>query len=192
MRFLSFEEEERLIAALMPEDKYPGKCAKNDFARLSNVDFVTCLLHTGARYSEIAHMTWDQVDFAERTLFIKRKKGGTDTLLKMSGKLYETLKRRRSQIDGPHLFPTKLYNSNSYKWLDKALEKAGISDEGGKITVHHLRHTYASRMLKAGLSIVEVQQLLGHRNLTSTAVYVHTQQSTVSSRAAELLDKMRA
>jgi integrase len=157
MRFLSHEEEARLIAALYPSGPYKGKCKKVDIAKQGHVDLVVCLLQTGARYSEIAHMTWDQVDFANKTVFIKRKKGGTDTLLAMSAKLYEVLTRRKAESTTPHIFPKMLCNSNCFVWLDRALKAAGISSEGGKITIHHLRHTYASRMLNAGLSIVEVQ-----------------------------------
>jgi len=190
LRFLTHAEETRLLDAINPQTPYRNKCAAYDIARQANADLVVALLHTGARYSEIAHMTWDQVDFEKRTVFIRRKKGGLDTVLDMSEKLYEVYWRRRLGVEGPYIFPSKLNNSNSHVWLDKALKLAGISDEGGKITIHHLRHTYASRMLQAGMSIVEVQQLLGHRNLTSTAVYMHVQKSVVASRAAEYLNKM--
>lgn len=50
MRILTGDEEERLIKALLPSDQYKGKCAKVDFAKQSNADFVICLLHTGARF----------------------------------------------------------------------------------------------------------------------------------------------
>jgi integrase len=190
LRFLTHAEEVRLLEAINPPTPYRNKCEAYDNARQANADLVVALLHTGARYSEVAHMTWDQVDFEKRTVFIRRKKGGLDTLLAMSNKLYEVLSRRREAVEGAHVFPSKLNNSNSYVWLDKALKQANISDEGGKITIHHLRHTYASRMLQAGMSIVEVQQLLGHRNLASTAVYMHVQKSVVASRAAEYLNKM--
>lgn len=190
MRFLSYEEEARLLEAINPK-QYKGKCEKNDIAHQANADLVVSLLHTGARYSEIAHMTWDQVDLEKRTVYIRRKKGGTDTVLAMSEKLYEVMARRKATVDSPYVFPSKIVTGNSYKWLEPALKAAKISDEGGRVTIHTLRHTYASRMLQAGLSIVEVQQLLGHRNLASTAVYLHTQQSIVAGRAAELLNKMR-
>jgi integrase len=190
MRFLTHAEEARLLDAINPQTPYRNKCEAYDTAREANADLVVALLHTGARFSEIAHMTWDQVDFEKRTVFIRRKKGGLDTVLDMSDKLFEVYKRRRTDVDGPYVFPSKLQNSNSHVWLDKALKLAGITDEGGKITIHHLRHTYASRMLQAGMSIVEVQQLLGHRNLASTAVYMHVQKSVVASRAAEYLNRM--
>jgi site-specific recombinase XerD len=59
-----------------------------------------------------------------------------------------------------------------------AAEKAGIQelDEGTgrhKITPHALRHTFATRHLRAGLNIREVQDLLGHANIATTEVYLH-------------------
>jgi integrase len=59
-----------------------------------------------------------------------------------------------------------------------AAEAAGIQDvdpETGrhKVTCHTLRHTYATRQLRAGFNIREVQDLLGHSNVATTQVYTH-------------------
>lgn len=192
MRVLTDEEEVQLLAALSPDQKYNGKCLKNDIAMQANQDLVICLLHSGARLTEISHMTWDQVDLNRRTIYIKRKKNGNDTLLEMSDAMFGVLSRRKATVLGRYVFPSKVKNSNCYKWLDKALERAGISEEGGKVTIHCFRHTYATRMLQSGLSLVEVQGLLGHKNLASTAIYLHVQKTAAASKAASVLNQTAA
>lgn len=47
-------------------------------------------------------------------------------------------------------------------------------------------------MLKEGLSLVEVQGLLGHKNLASTAIYLHVQKTAAASKAASVLNQTAA
>lgn len=79
LRYLSADEEAALFAAIDPRAKYPGKCARTDKARQDNTDLLLALLHTGARYREIARMTWAQVDLEARKVRIHRQKGGINT-----------------------------------------------------------------------------------------------------------------
>lgn len=188
IRFLSVEEENRILNAINPPGYYRGQNRIKKQQRYDNADLFVCLMHTGARLTEVMHMTWDQVDFDHKTVLIRRKKGGNDTLLEMSDKLYEVLSRRKAEAVNGFVFPTKVNSRNSYRWFDAALKRAGVSEDAGKITPHTTRHTFASRMLKAGMSIIEVQALLGHKNVTSTTVYLHTQKTTVASRAAQVLN----
>ena len=66
--------------------------------------------------------------------------------------------------------------------VSRYAEAAGIQEfttrESGrrqwKVHPHTLRHTYASRLLDSGFSLAEVQQLLGHSNIITTSVYLHT------------------
>lgn len=61
LRYLSADEEAALFAAIDPRAKYPGKCARTDKARQDNTDLLIGLLQTGARYREIARMSWAPV-----------------------------------------------------------------------------------------------------------------------------------
>jgi site-specific recombinase XerD len=51
-----------------------------------------------------------------------------------------------------------------------ALEKTGILKE---VSVHSLRHTYATHLLEQGVDIVTIKELLGHANIQTTMVYLH-------------------
>jgi len=191
LRYLSAEEESALFVAINPQAKYPGKCARTDKARQDNTDLLIGLLHTGARYREIARMTWAQVDLGCRKVRIHRQKGGLDSTLVMSDQLHAMLARRKSTATDQWVFPTKRRHNNNYAWLRAALDRVGITADAGRVTLHTARHTFASRMLNSGMSLVEVQGLLGHRNIQSTMVYSHVETGAVAEKAARLLDSMQ-
>lgn len=191
LRYLSAEEEAALFAAIDPKAKYPGKCARTDKARQDNTDLLIGLLHTGARYREIARMTWAQVDLEGRKVCIHRQKGGIDTTLVMSDQLYAVLARRKSEAVDQWVFPTKRRHNNNYAWWSASLARAGITEDAGRITLHTARHTFASRMLNSGMSLVEVQGLLGHRTISATTIYAHVETGAVAEKAARVLDSMQ-
>lgn len=190
LRYLSTEEEAELFLAIDPKDKYRGKCARTDEARQNNSDLLLALIHTGCRYREIARMTWSQADLGARKLRIYRQKGGVDNTLVMSDRLHAMLTRRKTEARDEWVFPTKRRHNNNYAWLRDALDRAGIATDAGKITLHSARHTFASRMLNSGMSLVEVQGLLGHKNIQSTMVYTHVETGAVAEKAARVLDRM--
>jgi integrase/recombinase XerD len=56
---------------------------------------------------------------------------------------------------------------NAFK---KALEQSGVKKPA---TVHSLRHSYATHLLEAGVQLRLIQEILGHRNPSTTAIYTH-------------------
>jgi integrase len=137
-------------------------------------------------------MTWAQVDLDGRKVRIHRQKGGLDSTLVMSDQLRLMLARRKAEAVDQWVFPTKRRHNNNYAWLRAALERVGITADAGRVTLHTARHTFASRMLNSGMSLVEVQGLLGHRNIQSTMVYSHVETGAVAEKAARVLDSMQA
>jgi integrase len=69
-----------------------------------------------------------------------------------------------------------------WHWLKRAADKAGIKG----LTVHHLRHTAASRMLDAGVDVKTVQEILGHSSLDITPRYLHTDATKKRNAIAKL------
>lgn len=63
-----------------------------------------------------------------------------------------------------------LHESNIQKMVFRAMKKSGICK---KITVHTLRHSYATHLLDSGVGIKIIQELLGHANIESTMIYTH-------------------
>lgn len=69
------------------------------------------------------------------------------------------------------------------KSLKAAVRRAGI---GKRVTMHVLRHSYATHLLEAGVAVTKVQQLLGHKYLETTSVYLHCLPREVTGVASPL------
>ncbi|WP_427914573.1 tyrosine-type recombinase/integrase [Ramlibacter sp. MMS24-I3-19] len=119
---------------------------------------------------------------------IYRKKCGDDGTLVMTNRLYEMFKRRKAQATDEWVFPTKRRWNNA-QWLQHALVRIGITQDAGRITLHTARHTAASRLIKGGLSLLEVQQYFGHKDVQSTMCYSHIETGAVAEKAATLLNR---
>ena len=63
--------------------------------------------------------------------------------------------------------------------VDRLAKKAGIER---KVSPHRLRHTYATELLEEGFSIREVQELLGHRDIGTTQVYLHVRPNDLAAK----------
>lgn len=167
-RCLSEAEEQRLFAAL-PD-------------RLKSL--VTVALHTGMRLGELLMLQWEDVDFYTGTIMIKEAKSGEGRRLPMNGLVRDTLQAlRRARIqrakqagEGHELFSPYLFCSAEGHFLRNfnrdwypAVRRAGIRD----FRFHDLRHTFASRLVMAGVDLLTVQTLLGHKTPTMTLRYSH-------------------
>jgi integrase len=195
IRFLSKEEINKLLYELHPDRKhFRVKAMAQD-----NYDFTIALLNTGAREQEIAQLSLGQIDLDKNTITIHRSKGGTDSTLIMSKALREVVDRRIAaattpqKLDKPFgrvadglLFPVKAQSKCNKEWIKVAAMRAGLKD----ISAHTMRHTAATMWLQAGLSLPEVGNLLGHRNLQSTMVYAHFSAPAAAARAVQVLDSI--
>lgn len=68
-------------------------------------------------------------------------------------------------------------------YLRRLVERAGIDK---RITPHKLRHTYATRLLESGATLVDIQALLGHASLSTTQIYTHVTEERISAVVAKL------
>ena len=166
LRYLSEIEEGRLLAALDPKRNVKGLAPFDERpeqlkrAMQDAYDLVVLLLDTGARYSEIANIEWSRIDLAKREIHLWRPKVQNESVLYMTDRAYEILKRRAAKGPNRWLFENKKGEARGYasQAIRKALRKAGLED----CRIHTLRHTHASRLIQNGLSVYEVREVLGH------------------------------
>lgn len=144
---------------------------------------LTLLYSSGLRVSELVNLIVKDIDFEERTILI-RGKGDKDrvVLFDKNAKLLilEYLNLRKT--DSKHLFTNRRGNPLTPRYVQLMIkkygEKAGITK---KVTPHVLRHSYATHLLKNGVDIRVIQQLLGHSSLSTTQIYTSVDMDTIKS-----------
>jgi site-specific recombinase XerD len=146
---------------------------------------LTCCYAAGLRASEVAGLCVADIDSGRGVILVRHGKGGKDRNVMLSPQLlgilrvYWRLARPRLYLfpgrdeDRP-IDPTVLHACRS------AAKAAGLSK---RVTLHTLRHSFATHLLENGTDIRIIQVLLGHNNLSSTARY--TQVATHTIRATQ-------
>jgi integrase len=170
LRYLSDDEAERLIY----------NCDKN----LKNI--VITALNTGMRKSEILKLTWDRVDLRNRIILLDKTKNGQRREIPINNTLLNVLSDIIRNLKTDYMF----YNPETLKpYCDiqksftTALKKSKIFD----FHFHDLRHTFASRLVMAGIDLTTVKELLGHKDIKMTLRYSHLSQAHIK-KAVEILD----
>ena len=161
---LSAEQVQQLLAA-----------AQNPSHRL----LLLLLLSTGLRRSEAAAITLDQVDLEHRQLRV-RGKGNKERMVPLTAEVVEAIQQHlasREPTECKHIFISRvtgepLSGGGVYKVIRPLLKRAGLDGQG--ITPHNLRHTFATHLVRNGVDVKTVQELLGHSDLGTTAKYLHS------------------
>jgi site-specific recombinase XerD len=129
---------------------------------------------SGLRVSEVVALKKCDVDFSRRTILIRRSKGRKDRYTLLSERAANFVQEYCGifDIDG-WLFPG--YNGHisiraAQHIFDKALRNARIEKD---VSIHSLRHTFATHLLENGTDIRYIQGLLGHASLSTTERYAH-------------------
>ncbi len=147
-----------------------------------------CFAHGGLRRSEVMNLDVGDVDLPGRRLVIRHGKGDKDRVVPMVEELAEALgvvlEGERRTVDVP-LFVNRAGNRMKQTGLQRMFTRwvrdAGV--EGRSYTIHSLRHGAATRWLRAGINLRDIQTLLGHESIETTARYLH---SSVDQIAREL------
>ena len=133
---------------------------------------LTIALHTGMRPSEQYGLKWDRVDLLRRLISIPKSKNGKARHIPLNTEaaaaFIELMKRRNP--DGWVFVNTDGERLCGYKhWFDPAVDAAGIRE----FTWYCLRHTFASRLVMAGVDLRTVAELMGHKTIQMTMRYAH-------------------
>lgn len=125
------------------------------------------LLYTGCRYGEAVKLTWQDVHDDSSVTFWYTKSGDHRTV-PLTERALAALKNRK-HLSTP--FGDVNYFAFKRAW-DKAKVEVGLASDK-QVTPHVLRHTCATRLGKARVDPLRMQQWLGHRNLSMTKLYTH-------------------
>ncbi len=137
---------------------------------------LSLLYACGLRCGELLALKPEHVDSKREVLIIKQSKGKKDRIVPLSLKIIDVL-RQYYQIYKPktYLFEGQTegspYSNRSLQLiLKQALEKTGINKP---VTLHWLRHSYATHLLEAGTNLRYIQEILGHKSSKTTEIYTH-------------------
>jgi site-specific recombinase XerD len=129
----------------------------------------------GLRCAEVRTLTLGDVDTERGMVHIRQGKGSKDRCLPMGVMLARGIKGYiAAEKPKKYLFEGKdgnAYSQRGAQWaISQAVKKAGIVKE---VSLHTLRHTYATHLLEQGVNILTIKELLGHAHIDTTMVYLH-------------------
>ncbi len=166
----------------LPEILSPDE-VKRLIAAAGNLKHQTALAlayATGLRVNEVVHLKVSDIDSQRMTLRVEQGKGQKDRYAMLSPLLLERLRvwwriarAQGKMLDGGWLFPgLDPVRHLSSRQLNRAIHAA--ADEAGiekRISMHSLRHAFATHLLEQKVDIRLIQVLLGHKKLETTALY---------------------
>jgi len=130
----------------------------------------------GLRLSEVLHLQVSDIDSARMVVHVRQGKGGKDRLVPLSARLLEELRgywraeRPRCWLFGNARTQKPLCAGTVQRQFRRLVRAAGLKKPA---TMHTLRHSFATHLLEAGVDVLTLQRILGHRQLATTALYLH-------------------
>ncbi len=162
------------------------------FGKIENIKHLSILLlaySCGFRISEVAGVRIADIDSERMVLRVRRSKGHKDRDLPLSPMVLAILRQywlRDQPIDFlfPGALPGRPITSSSIRQVcKKTAMKAGIRK---RVTMHTLRHSFATHHLEAGTDLRTLQILMGHTSLRTTSLYLHVSTKTLRSAGTPL------
>ncbi len=136
----------------------------------------------GLRRGELLNLKPENVDSKRHLLFILNAKGKKDRVIPISDKVI-TMLREYYRMYMPKIWLFEGQNTGDQysetsvqKVLKLALDTAKIKKP---VTLHWLRHSYATHLLEAGTDLRYIQELLGHKSSKTTEIYTHVSEKSL-------------
>ncbi|WP_367238960.1 tyrosine-type recombinase/integrase [Desulfovibrio sp. UCD-KL4C] len=182
-RFLTPEEVQTLLAELKQHGGHT-----HDMALLA--------LRCGLRFGEIAALTWNDIDLAEKLTSIRDTKGKVNRQAYLLEDIVVMLSNRRAKHNVQNsdlVFPSttgeKMSSiSNVFSKIVDPMFNEGIKDVRLRVCFHTLRHTFASWLVQRSVDLYSVKELMGHEDFKMTQRYSHLSPEGLR-RAVEVLEK---
>lgn len=156
-------------------------------SHLEKQRYRTCLIaiySMGLRLSEGLRIQTGDICKARMLLHVRNSKGYKDRLVPLPQVTYQMLRdywviHRNPLLLFPRYTGKSCRNSKTTLYMDKggvqSAFKAALADSGlaKQVSVHSLRHSYATHLVEAGVNLRMIQEILGHSSPATTAIYAH-------------------
>jgi integrase/recombinase XerC len=155
------------------------------FVDVRNLAILELFYSTGMRLSELQGLSRGELDVVSQQVKV-RGKGRKERIIPVGDhavlaiRNYESKRDELLRVLGPKADRNALFIGNTGKRLGvRAIQKTVTKflvqiDEEAGLSVHSLRHTFATHLLDAGADLRAVQELLGHASISTTQIYTHT------------------
>ncbi|MDX2172190.1 MAG: site-specific integrase [Bacteroidota bacterium] len=158
------------------------KLILNSQSNLKHKTMLSLIYSCGLRRSELLNLKLTQIDWNRNLLIIKQSKGRKDRIVPLSYKTgllvkdyLEVYKPNEWVFEGQDR--SSQYDESSLAAvLKQALEKCKITKP---VTLHWLRHSYATHLLENGTDLRYIQEILGHSRSTITEIYTHVSNKSI-------------
>lgn len=172
-----------LAARPRTEKTLPNVLSKEEIKRIlqaltnpKHKAMLSLIYSCGLRCGELLALRPTDIDSNRRLIWIRKGKGKKDRVVPLSAKIIELLRAyylgyRPKVYLFEGQFPGEPYSKRSLQnVLKQAIEKADIRKP---VTLHWLRHSYATHLLEAGTNLRYIQEILGHNSPKTTQIYTH-------------------
>lgn len=162
--------EVRLLLA-QPNRRYP--------TGLRNYTMMLLMYRTGLRVSEVVNLQPHHIDHSRECIKVVDGKGGKDRVVPVEPHVLSAVDawmtvRSKLLQKGKSVFTTLKGESLDARYIRAMMKREAQAAGFAKhVHPHMLRHTYATELLEEGLNIREVQELLGHSDVSTTMIYTH-------------------
>ena len=152
------------------------KLILNAHSNIKHKAMLSMIYSCGLRRSELLHLRFSDIDANRNIVLLKNAKGKKDRIAPLSPKILQMLREYyKDYKPAVWLFEGQIkgeqYSEQSLQSvLKQALQKAGIKKP---VTLHWLRHSYATHLLESGTDLRHIQELLGHSSSKTTEIYTH-------------------
>lgn len=196
-RMEGLDELRLQLPSIRKRKKLPVVLSKQEMAAMMNIPclmmhrvLIAVLYGCGLRCAEVRNIKVTDIDLQRALLHVRQGKNRKDRYVPM-GKNLTGILERYLHIQKPvnWLFPGKRlgnsskrffsvfepqYGQRSVQWaIKRAAQLAGITKP---LSVHSLRHTYATHLLEDGVNILTIKEMLGHAHVRTTMLYLHVAQ----------------
>jgi site-specific recombinase XerD len=183
-KILAKEDVRNLLK--QPNRRYP--------TGLRNYVMLAVMYRAGLRVQELLNLKPSDIDGKRNLICVKQGKGKKDRNVPVEPWIIDAIGQWKVIRDGiivncpqhdPNLFLTLKGTAIGAHYMREMVKReAEAAGVGQRTTPHMLRHTYASELLEEGFTIREVQDLLGHADISTTMIYTHVNPTHVADKVA--------
>ncbi len=163
------------IPVVLSEDEV--RCLLGATANLKHRALLSLIYACGLRIGEALQLRMTDINSKDSMIHIKQAKGRKDRIVPLSQKLllllryyYREYRPKVYLFEGQRGGGTQYSQRSAQQVFRRSLARAGIDR---RVTLHTLRHSYATHLLRSGTNLRVIQKLLGHNSSKTTEIYTH-------------------